>query len=132
MRLKSIASSYKYTGLVTLSSANRCKARSRDTIYDGKETFRFKFRLPAWFCSTVWEIAQAHSHGGWDLCLRTWNERDENSKIFYLARTGDLDGVKTLIRRGEASLFDVCGEHNLLSVGLRSLMWISLVFTSSG
>lgn len=110
----------------------RKKARSRDTIYEREKTFRYKFKLPAWFCSTVWEIAQVHSHGGWDLCFRTWNERDVNSQIFRLARTGDLDGVKTLIRKGEASFFDVCEGENLLSVGLKPSMFISSGFMRSG
>jgi hypothetical protein len=70
-------------------------------------TFRLRFKLPALFSSRVWEIARVAAEQGFDLQYRTYNVRSLDSPIFQCCERGDLEGVKMLIRHGEASLLDV-------------------------
>jgi hypothetical protein len=69
--------------------------------------FRFRMKLPGLFSSRVWEIARIDAEQGWDLQFRTYNVRPLDSLIFRCCKNGDLEGVKRLIRSGEASLLDV-------------------------
>ena len=69
--------------------------------------FRLRFKLPAIFSSRVWEIARVAAEQGFDLQYRTYNVRPLDSLIFQCCKRGDLEGVKRLIRDGEASLLDV-------------------------
>jgi predicted nucleic acid-binding protein len=76
--------------------------------------FRFRMKLPALFSSRVWEIARIDAEQGWDLCFRTYNTRPLDSLIFQCCKYGDLEGVKSLIRNGEASLLDVSSTGGCL------------------
>jgi hypothetical protein len=69
--------------------------------------FRLRFKLPALFSSRVWEIARINAEQGWDLQYRTYNVRPFDSPIFQCCKRGDLEGVKLLLQKGEASLLDV-------------------------
>jgi hypothetical protein len=81
--------------------------------------FRFRMRLPALFSSRVWEIARIDAEQGWDLQFRTYNVRSLDSLIFRCCGQGDLEGVKRLIRSGEASLLDVTPTGgNLITVSI--------------
>jgi hypothetical protein len=80
-----------------------CRRREvRDT-----PAFRFRMKLPNLFSSRVWEIARIDAEQGWDLQFRKYNGRPLDSLIFQCCEKGDLEGVKRLIRNGEASLLDV-------------------------
>jgi CTP:molybdopterin cytidylyltransferase MocA len=79
----------------------RCRG-IRDT-----PAFRFRMKLPTFFSSRVWEIARIDAEQGWDLSFRAYNVRPWNSPIFQCCLNGDLEGVRKLIRNGEASLLDV-------------------------
>lgn len=96
------------------------KASDRDIANVRGKAFSIKLRLPAWFCSRVWEVSQTHYHNGWDLSIRTWNERPRTSDIFRHAAVGNVKGVERLLRDGKASLFDVDGN--------RSLLWVSVTW----
>jgi hypothetical protein len=69
--------------------------------------FRLRVKLPTLFSSRVWEIARIDAEQGWDLKFRTYNVRPLDSPIFQYCKEGDLEGVKRLLRAGQASLLDV-------------------------
>lgn len=77
-------------------------------------TGRFRIKLPALFSSRVWDIAHFDAKQGWDLRFRTYNVRPWDSPIFRCCRKGDLEGVKNLVRNGDASLLDICPEGKSL------------------
>lgn len=66
---------------------------------------RWQFRL--WFTRHVWEMATMQTQNGWDIRLRTWNLRQDDSNIFWLCERGDLARAKKLIVTGQASPFDL-------------------------
>jgi hypothetical protein len=84
----------------------RLPAYRRREIRD-TPAFRFRIQLPNLFSSRVWEIARVAAEQGFDLRFRTYNVRPLDSPIFKCCERGDLEGVKRLIRNGEASLLDV-------------------------
>jgi hypothetical protein len=84
----------------------RLPAYRRSEIRD-TPAFRFRMKLPNLFSSRVWEMARVAAEQGFDLQFRTYNVRPLDSPILQCCRIGDLEGVKRLIRNGEASLLDV-------------------------
>jgi hypothetical protein len=84
----------------------RLPAYRRREICD-MPAFRFRMKLPNLFSSRVWEMARVAAEQGFDLQFRTYNVRPLDSPILQCCRIGDHEGVKRLIRNGEASLLDV-------------------------
>jgi hypothetical protein len=87
---------------IASDSAGRRRNRHSRNI-----AFRLRLKVPAWFSTRVWEIAKVDAQQGWDLCFRTFNRRPNDSSVFQCCQSGDLPGLKRLIRDGEASLYDV-------------------------
>ena len=89
--------------------------------------FRVRIKLPTLFSSRVWEIARVDAEQGWDLYFRTYSVHPWDSLIFHGCESGDLEGVRRLIRNGEASLLDIDPEGNsLITVSMVRVIYMSM------
>ena len=91
--------------------------KKRRSIRPQKTSYHLK--IPFWRVTKVWQLSVSQAHAGWNVHLRTYNLRSEDSLIFDLARAGNVQGIRELISRGEASYLDY-SCHKIL--GLRSLL----------
>lgn len=73
-----------------------------------QQTRRFvaRIRLPFWLTRRIWDVAAVHSHGCWTITMKTFNVVFWKAPIMKLCDTHDLEGVKALIARGDASALD--------------------------
>lgn len=97
------AVSVGYTGLPFLSSPcneKLCRPRKESST-------RITYQFPAWFLARSISMAISSSTAGPELILRTLRILPSTSDVFRLAQNGDLNEVKALFSKGQASIYDV-------------------------
>ena len=75
-------------------------------------------RAPAWLLNRAWEVRYSKAISGWTINFRTCNIISKDSLIFRYAKRGNADGVRDLIREGNASPFD-CDEYGWTALHVR-------------
>jgi hypothetical protein len=67
-----------------------------------------RLKTPKWLfgISHAIEIYESRAKAGWTFNIQVYNIVPDRSPIFYLARKGDISGMKGLFRTGQASPFD--------------------------
>lgn len=101
------AVSVGYRGVPFLSSPCNEKMCRPKT----KSITNITYQFPAWFLANSISMIITSSTAGPALSLRTWRVLPSTSDVFRFAQSGDLDGIKKLFSKGQASIYDVDGCH---------------------
>jgi len=79
-------------------------------LFGSKRTSRYgssiRYRTPGWLLNQVWEYGNSSSQNLWTSNLRIYNVVPQKSLIFDFAANNNVEAIKTLFRRKEASPFD--------------------------
>ncbi|OAL36124.1 hypothetical protein AYO20_04538 [Fonsecaea nubica] len=104
---------------------DRALGRSRwsKRTKNNKQRFQVTFRLPPLLTARIFHFAVSQAQFGWSIHLRTFNHVSYNSLIFRYCRRGNLEGVRRLIERGEATPLDAI--YDKVSTGVNG--WWTLV-----
>lgn len=81
-------------------SEKQCE-RSRST------GIRIRYRYPSWLFARAFLVALSSSPGALQVSLRSARVIPPKSEIFRLVISGDLEGVKSMLSQGQASIYDV-------------------------
>ena len=83
---------------------------------------RARMRGPISILNRFWEISGHNAENGWKISIRTYNIIPDNSLTFRYTFEGNIEGLKDLFGKGEASPYDATTSGNtLLFVGRESL-----------
>lgn len=96
-------------GILT-PDVNRCTALIRKRPRPHQRTTTL--RIPLWFASQLWELQYSGSlswrtTSEFSLAFRTRNIIPRDSPIFDSLRSADVEGVKELFDKGQASPYDI-------------------------
>ena len=94
------------TQLSLANNVDRTKCRRRERA-DRIQ----RLRIPLILINLVWEVELFRSRVGWTVNLRTINYVSSDSPIIQAIYQADLEMIKSLFKRGEASINDVAYHH---------------------
>ena len=102
------------------NNADRTERRRRERV----DRVR-RLHIPIQLINLAWEVEFFRTRSGWTVNLQTINYVPNDSPIFDAVRSGDLERIKELFRRGEASINDVMvdgpGDVPLFTVSFQLL-----------
>lgn len=76
-----------------------------------------QYYAPAWLLNRAWSIQALHASSGWTFSPRSYNVIPPSSMIYQYLDEHNVDGVRELFKRREASPFDCStGGSSLLHV----------------
>ena len=96
-----------YSGTPFLSSPcseKLCRPRNSSTT-------QIMYQFPAWFMARTIMMSLTSFTTGPELSLKTLRVLPSTADVFRFAQSGDLDGIKTLFSKGQASIYDVDACH---------------------
>ena len=93
----------------------------KSTTEQEREEVIAQYRAPAWLVNRAWRIQALKASSGWAFIPRTMNIVPKESKIFKYAWEGNIEGLRELLNRHEASPFD-CDVCNRTALQVRKLL----------
>jgi len=82
------------------------QTKSRSLWEKAVQRRRYRLRLPAWLCSTVWDVAVEQAISGWTFSLRSYRVLPPDQLALMACYYGDVDCMKQMMVKSEVSLFD--------------------------
>jgi hypothetical protein len=83
----------------------------------------FRFALPRWLSTYVWEFATHELDGAWNFHVRPVNVRAPGTFVFDVVRSGNVEAVRKLLASGELSASDC--ESDSYEPWNKSLLYVS-------
>jgi hypothetical protein len=91
---------------------------------------RARMRGPISILNRFWEISGHNAENGWKISIRTYNIIPYNSLTYRYTVEGNMEGLKDLFSKGEASPYDATTHgHTLLFVGRECLFILEANFS---
>lgn len=82
-------------------------------VKEGKSYHDFKvvYYLPVWASDRVWYWRLYEKYSGWRTILHTYRVMPRDSALFDFAEHGNVEGIRALLERKEASVTDRENEY---------------------
>lgn len=125
-RFKFLSHNYVFGSLgITVSAASGNKSLCTETSCSRRSmsVARVTYRFPYWFLARIWclTVMSVQPQSGFYTSLRTLRVVPDDADIMRFAKTGNLQGVKSLIEQGLASPLDVNATWNVPVLSVSSI-----------
>lgn len=100
--------------VVSAASGNKSPCTETSCLRRSRSVTRATYRFPYWFLARIMCFTiNMQPHTGFNACLKTLRVVPDDADVMRFAKTGDLEGVRSMMTRGLASPLDVNASWNV-------------------
>lgn len=121
--------SIQYERASVYTTQSRMQNEEVNKWLKSRHKLRARMRGPISILNRFWEISGHNAENGWKINIRNYNTIPYNSLTLRYTREGNIEGLKDLFGKGQASPHDATiGGNTLLFVGRECLFTLEAKF----